>query len=185
MMSVLSNFWFLAAATIIIIAVVALVTEAWRKVRQAEQDAELKREMLQRGLSVEEIERLLGAQSAAVSEEAAAEDIELLTGQLGKCSVGGAVLEEVLHTFQSASNPARRAITRALAGLIEAAEENEELPNEEQILAVVRGVARGSRAAMENALSNDNEPDLPREPIRKNGPPIDLEAFTGGEKRVG
>jgi hypothetical protein len=44
-----------------IIAVTAIVTAHWRKTRQTEQEAALKQEMLQRGLSAEEIVQVIRA----------------------------------------------------------------------------------------------------------------------------
>jgi hypothetical protein len=44
-----------------LIAATALLSSAWRKVRQAEFDASLKSQMLEQGKSVEEIERVLAA----------------------------------------------------------------------------------------------------------------------------
>ena len=45
----------------ILIAVPAIVAEAWQKTRQAEIEATLKRDMLDRGMSAEDIERVISA----------------------------------------------------------------------------------------------------------------------------
>jgi hypothetical protein len=61
----------LAALWLLAVCVVAIVASERRKVRVAEIQAELKREMLQRGMSAEEIERVVGA---GVAEPASGED---------------------------------------------------------------------------------------------------------------
>jgi hypothetical protein len=48
------------AALCISVAAYSIAVE-WRKVRQAQMEADLKREMIQKGLSADEIERLLKA----------------------------------------------------------------------------------------------------------------------------
>lgn len=46
-----------------LVAVIAIVVHNWRRVRQTELDASLKQDMLNRGLSVDDIERVLRASS--------------------------------------------------------------------------------------------------------------------------
>jgi hypothetical protein len=45
----------------VIVAIVRSFTESWRKVREAEQTAALKQSMVEKGLSADEIERVLKA----------------------------------------------------------------------------------------------------------------------------
>jgi hypothetical protein len=52
-------FWF----AIVIIACLPIVAECWRKMRRDELDAGLKQEMIARGMSADEIERVLAARS--------------------------------------------------------------------------------------------------------------------------
>jgi hypothetical protein len=48
-----------------VIAVVAILMHQWRAGRQAEMDSALKQDMLQRGMSVDEIERVIVASASA------------------------------------------------------------------------------------------------------------------------
>ena len=45
----------------VIVAIVRSFTESWRKVREAEQTAALKQSMVEKGMSADEIERVLKA----------------------------------------------------------------------------------------------------------------------------
>jgi hypothetical protein len=55
-----TNFFWLAVVVIVCLPVVA---ECWRKMRKDELDADLKQEMVARGMSADEIERVLAARS--------------------------------------------------------------------------------------------------------------------------
>jgi hypothetical protein len=61
MAQVLTNPLFIIFAAITLISVVPTIAHYWYKARQAEIDANLKHEMLQRGMSAEDIERVLAA----------------------------------------------------------------------------------------------------------------------------
>ena len=55
---------FVMPAAIVLILVIPWLAYYWWKIRQAELDASLKQEMLQRGMSAEEIQTVLTASSA-------------------------------------------------------------------------------------------------------------------------
>ena len=103
MPEIFGSFWFVLFASITITSVVATVAQAWQKVRRTEQEAVLKQEMLQRGLSVEEMERLLHTTStgprAAVKLPPAADGddgaIEELAECLGECQASAPVIENL------------------------------------------------------------------------------------------
>ena len=81
------DFWFLLFAWLTVTSVAATIGHAWQKVRRADREASLKEAMLRRDLSVEEMERLLGAAFREPEELAAAateDDVEELTEALGK-----------------------------------------------------------------------------------------------------
>jgi hypothetical protein len=149
MIDVLSNFWFLVAVTVIVCSVTATITQAWQKVRRLEQEAVLKQEMLRRGLSVEEMERLLRANSKPQDDVAASPDekaIEELIACLGEHGASGSVVEQILAVVQSADPALRRALCRAVKAVLE----NSSLEGEakdEQILGVVRGLCPPNRPA--------------------------------------
>jgi hypothetical protein len=58
-----ANFFWLAIAVIVCLPVVA---EYWRKMRKDELDANLKQDMLARGMSADEIERVLSARGEKI-----------------------------------------------------------------------------------------------------------------------
>jgi len=57
----------IVAALMSVTIIVAIVANQWRKVRVAEQEAALKQTMLERGMSAEEIVRVLTASGRAAS----------------------------------------------------------------------------------------------------------------------
>jgi hypothetical protein len=59
----LNNGNFIFWGAIVLICVVPAIAHHWWKVRQAELDAELKRQMLERGMSAEEIRTVLESSS--------------------------------------------------------------------------------------------------------------------------
>jgi hypothetical protein len=136
-----SNFWFLVAVTIIVTSVVATLAQAWQKVRRAEQEVALKHEMLRRGLTVEEIDRLLRAGSKS-SEKAAAPAndegaVEALTESLGECGASPQLIEQVLAAVRDAEPSFRQTICGAVQGVIRGSNAN----TEEKIVAVIRGLS--------------------------------------------
>ncbi len=50
--------------TLVLIVAVPFIASAWRQVAKDRSDADLKRSMIERGMSVEEIERVLRAKSS-------------------------------------------------------------------------------------------------------------------------
>ena len=61
MQAIFTNSSFIFWSAIVLMSVVPTIAHFWWKIRQAEIEATLKRDMLDRGLSVEEIERILAA----------------------------------------------------------------------------------------------------------------------------
>jgi hypothetical protein len=147
MFDLLNNFWFLVAVTVIICSVTATIAQAWQKVRRGEQEMALKQEMLRRGLSVEEIERLLHASSRAQDGPAASPDekaVEKLIECLGEHGASARVIEQILAAVRSADPALRRPLCRAVKAVLE----NSSLEGEakdEQVLAVVRGLSTAER----------------------------------------
>jgi hypothetical protein len=138
-----NEFWFLLFGGLTIIAVTAILANAWQKVRRADREAALKEAMLKRDLSVEQMERLLGAGPVAQEEEAedATDDdaIEELAEALGECGVSAPVLEEVLAAVRSADPSTRQTTCRAVQAVIRGSEEEDK---SELVLATVRGLCR-------------------------------------------
>ena len=74
--TLLNNPIFLVFAFLTITGIVASLSHAWRKVKQAEIEAQLKSEMIQRGMSAEEIKKVIEASSARAVRRALAEHPE-------------------------------------------------------------------------------------------------------------
>jgi hypothetical protein len=149
MPELLHNFWFLVAVVVIVCSVTATIAQAWQKVRRGEQEMALKQEMLRRGLSVEEIERLLRAGTRTQDTPPASPDekaLEKLIECLGEHGASGRVVEQVLAAVRSADPALRRPLCRAVKAVLE----NSSLEGEakdEQVLAVVRGLTSADRPA--------------------------------------
>jgi hypothetical protein len=166
MLDLFQNFWFLVFAFLVIVSVVGTVTQAWQKVRRADREAALKEAMIQRGLSVEEMERLLRAGSKAPEESAynATDDdaIEELSEKLAESHASAPTVEEVMTGLRDADSSTRQTICRAVKAVINGAEGGD--PIDPLILAVVRGLCRPAAAPAEPGPSR--QPDLAiREPI--------------------
>src|SRR5262245_21389805 len=118
MYELLGNFWFLVFASITITSDVGTLAHAWQKTRRAEAATALRQTMLERGLSVEEMERLLRPASflndEPPPESPAAEPplsdeqlVQNLTNRLAEQSASGETIQEVLKAFQAA-DPSRK-----------------------------------------------------------------------------
>lgn len=161
MIVLFTNFWFLLFAMIVITSVAGTIAHAWQKVRRAEQEAALKQDMLQRGLSIEEIERVLRApakQSETRADKSGDKYVLQELGMiLGACQASPAVIEEVLPIVQAADSATKQAILQAVQGVREGSEEEIE---DEQIRAVVRALARPSGPSTEPATPANDLPPL-------------------------
>ncbi len=118
------------AGCLAVVLIVAL--GVWCAIRHAETAANLKRDMLQRGLSVDEIERVLRAPAedhTSVSEkglEAA------LASLLVQNEIPAPTLERVLRAFQATDPATKKAVYDSLEEIIGGE------PSEEQLLAAVK-----------------------------------------------
>jgi hypothetical protein len=143
MVELLTNYWFLLFLFGWLSITAVAATKAWQKVRKAQVEAALKKEMadavlkmLERGLSVEEIERVLNppkAPEAPLSEEATYRE-------LGAClatqEIPGPALEEIIAAFRALELPAKRALVHMLKGIVDGGGDLGEL----WLLAMVRGL---------------------------------------------
>jgi hypothetical protein len=167
-----SNFWFLVAVTIIVTSVVATLAQAWQKVRRAEQEAALKQEMLRRGLTVEEMERLLRVNSKRSDDDKTPpstdeEAIEALAECLGECRASANVIEQVLAAVRAADPSVRQTACRAVQAVIR---ESEQEAGDEQILAVVRGLCRPAAPLVPVPAADPALPAKPEETFQLTRP---------------
>lgn len=63
MPELLNNSWFIMWAAIVLISTVPVIMTYWHKVKRAELDARLKQEMIEHGMSADEIVKVLHASS--------------------------------------------------------------------------------------------------------------------------
>jgi hypothetical protein len=171
--------WFFAIVigvpifAVFVFAAVAMAVNAWQNVRRAEQEAVLKREMLQQGRSAEDIERVLRASAeppkatrqptlAPTLEQQA---IEAMVTTLGECGASGHVIEEVLAVVQVADPGTQQATCRTVKALIDGIVGQGADVKDEQVLAVVRGLRRPAKSAEEPefAPSLDSAPRRARD----------------------
>lgn len=65
----LNNGWFVMWAAIVLIVTVPVIMTYWHKIKRAEQDAQLKQQMLERGMSADEIVKVLHASSKGAAHD--------------------------------------------------------------------------------------------------------------------
>ncbi|HEY1376798.1 MAG TPA: hypothetical protein VGF55_08380 [Gemmataceae bacterium] len=112
-----------------VVLIVAL--GVWCSVRHAETAANLKRDMLQRGLSVDEIEHVLRA-PAEVPAFASEKELEAgLASLLVQNEVAGPTVERVLRAYQATDPATKKAVYDSLEEIIGSE------PSEDQLLAAV------------------------------------------------
>jgi hypothetical protein len=127
-----------AGAVIALVAVIGFavwmivlsITDAWKKTCLAELEAVQKREYLQRGLSVEEIERLLRASRKSAQTDKPSTDRELeasLASTLVQYEVSAETMEQVLKDFQSIDPAGKEAAYNAISEMLEAEADEEQL----------------------------------------------------------
>jgi hypothetical protein len=114
--------------------VVAIVwAVSWAAVRRAEIATDLKRDLVARGLPVDQIERIVQGPSpaaAAVGKELEAQLASILVQQ----EVPAHVMDEVLHVFQQTDATTKQAVYNSLVEIVEAE------ASDEHLLAAVRGL---------------------------------------------
>ncbi len=150
MADLLHHFWFLLFATITITSLTATIVRAWHKVRQAEADTALKQAMLQRGLSVEDIERLSGSAEAPLSEETVGRALGECLGS-SSLEYSAPALEKAMSIFQAADLPSKRLLVRTLQGIVK----GEGALSEEQLLGLIRGLCQPAGSPVRTAQAGD------------------------------
>jgi hypothetical protein len=140
-------FWvFILGGGSALITLINSLAKHWRKVRESEHLAALKQSLVERGMSVEEIERIVRAAPESQELEADETPVVQLTNKLAEQEVPPEALAEILRTFQ-ACDPAMQ---QTLARTVEALCDNG--AKVEHILAAVRALARPSGSAASSPL---------------------------------
>jgi hypothetical protein len=88
-----------------LVAIIAIGAHQWRCVRQAEVEGALKQDMLSRGMSVQEIERVVQASSQKSSKATCLSDAqEDLLGKMVKNGRSTEEIERVIRAFRGEAN---------------------------------------------------------------------------------
>jgi hypothetical protein len=116
-----------------------VVVHYWNSARLAELEAGLKRDFLQRGLSVEEIERLLRASREPASIGKPINDRELdanLASLLVQYEVSAPTIEQTMRVFQTADPAVKKPVYTAVEEMLESG------AAEDQLLTAVRSLCQ-------------------------------------------
>jgi hypothetical protein len=115
-------------------AIVAIIANSWSRARREEIRANLKRDMLDRGVAAEQVERLI---NLPVDGKPEANEKELegnLASVLVQNEIPAATLERVVRIYQETDPATKKAVYAALEEIIGCE------PEEEQLLAAVRAL---------------------------------------------
>jgi hypothetical protein len=158
----LTNFWFLLFGGITVITVVSYLTHTWQKIRRSEAETNLKMAMLERGLTVDEIERLLRpggmlqneeeTPSSALSDE---QIVEKLANRLAGEEISEETIRQVMSAFNASDAQGKRLLYHAIFGLTEGHE-----PSDAQILALVQGLCGPEGEGVRRSRNGAGDGDL-------------------------
>ena len=142
-----TTFWLSLFGMITLVTVAGSLGKAWTVAHRATLDAALKREMIQRGMSVEDLERVMAASAhpRSPSAEGISEDsLNEVVTVLGQVHATPAVIEEVLWAFRSVDVRTQELISQAIQHLVG---DDTHKATGDQILAVVRPLCQPKVAA--------------------------------------
>jgi hypothetical protein len=105
---------------------------SWCVVRRAQIAADLKRDLVQRGLPIDQIERLIQGPSAHDNPYHEKQLEGSLASLMAQCEVPGPVMTEVLRIYQGTDGGTKKAVYDALEEILGSD------PTEDQLLAAVR-----------------------------------------------
>src|SRR5262245_660835 len=129
------------------VSIVAL--SVWRRVRVAQAEADLKRSLVERGFSADELERLFRAstpppppaeEESPLTEEEALHEIAL---QLSAASASGEAMQQAMAQVRAGALPTTQAIAQAVSGIAEGD------ADKDQMLGAIRGLCRPAVNARE------------------------------------
>jgi hypothetical protein len=131
--------------TVIVIVVVSVLTVNWRMLRESEHASALKRSMIERGMSADDIERVVravpvrpdpvfGTLDVAGSSKKTTDDLNEIANALVQAGVPGKELEQILDFVRASDGSVRQDCVSTVANMIE----ND--ADAEQILASLRAI---------------------------------------------
>jgi hypothetical protein len=130
----------------VITSVVSTLAKNWRMVHESEHLAVLKQTLVERGMSVEEIEQVVKASPQPVEEEQKTADANQsptvrLASKLAEHEVPAEQLEEILGAFQQADPAAQQTLAEVIESMLDNG------ADAERLLAAVRALFRPTRRA--------------------------------------
>jgi hypothetical protein len=151
---------------------IGVALKVWWASRQdnlrAEREAALKKDMLERGLSADEIERVIRATAGQPKQPTSDEEEKEVAGQFGALLVSckPSTLEEVFALFKAADGATRRVMVSAISEMRDQLESD---VTDEKIRAVVRGLACPLATSTESATAAIDLPPLTETASRISG----------------
>ncbi len=122
----------------IIVAVVSSLAKSWRKIHESEHLAALKQGMIERGMSADEIERVLRAAPESAEDSPGDDAATELATKLAEHGVPAPALEQILTTFRAASPGARKPLVKTVVAMLDNGAESD------QVIAAVRALGPGT-----------------------------------------
>ena len=120
----------------IIVAIVARVTKNWRLIHESEHAAALKQSMIERGMSADDIERVLRATPAGALDESGGKEATKISEKLAEHGVSAPAVEQILDAFRTASPGLRKTLAGTVVAMLDGGAKSD------QVLAAVRAIAR-------------------------------------------
>jgi hypothetical protein len=123
-------------------AIVAIIANSWSRARREEIRANLKRDMLDRGVPADQVERLINLPVDGYPQVNEKELEGNLASALVQSETPGATLERVLRIYQETDPATKKAVYAALEEIIDCG------PDEEQLLAAVKALCPARTPAL-------------------------------------
>jgi hypothetical protein len=136
----------------IIVVVVASIAKNWRKVHESEHLAALKQSMIERGMSADEIERVLraGPASSLADSGCNSGDTSGFSKKLAEHELPPPAIEQILGAYRSANPSTRKTLANTVEAMLDGGADGE------QVMAAVRAIARPGTEATHEAPFRDD-----------------------------
>jgi hypothetical protein len=135
----------------IIVAIVSSVSKNWRKVHESEHMAALKQSMIERGMTADEIERVLRAGPASFGDSAhGCGDTVELSKKLAEHSVPATAVEQILGAYRSVGPATQKTLANTVEAMLDGGAESD------QVIAAVRAIARPANEQTADSRMRDN-----------------------------
>jgi hypothetical protein len=133
----------------VIVAVVSSVAKNWRKVHESEHLAALKQSMIERGMSPDDIERVLRAGPGEFEDDANNETTQF-SKKLAEHGVPAPAMEQILSAFRTAKGNEKSTMAKTVVAMLDGG------ADAQQVMAVVRALNRTSTGHADDARYRDD-----------------------------